>query len=156
MAWQNPVYDRTFADVEEARRKIREWTEEDSPQTADLKGCLNLSDLNRIEGNMAYLAEIFCKMQYPVDVAEKTWESNDIPFEEDIRRILYNLDCLSTLFRHFSSPHKAPDDMSSYQQINDMEYIQAELYLFLQSILNCSQKCAVFQCGNKRILPLKR
>ena len=59
--WINPVYDRTQEDVEYAKQKIAEWiaadTMENSLVVHDLKGCLNVSDLNRIEGNIKYLAE---------------------------------------------------------------------------------------------------
>lgn len=122
MAWQNPVYDRAFADVEEARRKIREWTEEPSPQIADLKGCLNVSDLNRIEGNMAYLAETLNGLMYSVTISVRLWNRSEMPLQKDIRRILFNLTALTAAYYQPEEP-AVPPAMSTYEEINAVEYL---------------------------------
>ncbi len=82
----------------------------------DLKGCVNLLDLNRIEGNIAYLSEKILDMVHPsnlfIERAEqwdedgqpivetvireihpsylftKQWDKGDLPTENDIQRII--------------------------------------------------------------------
>lgn len=62
MGWIEPVTDRTQEDVDYANRLLaKPWSEftanEQTEYNNGLKGCLNRADLERIEGNMQYLAQ---------------------------------------------------------------------------------------------------
>lgn len=61
-----------------------------------MKGALNASDLNRIEGNIREIAGILA-----ITVTTKTWEKNQIPRVTDFKRIRDNVqrirDAWSTL-----------------------------------------------------------
>ena len=53
----------------------------------DLKGCLNLSDITRIEDDIAYLSYALVKYRYPIDSNSKKWVTDSLPTEQDIKRI---------------------------------------------------------------------
>ena len=81
----------TQADVDFAIKTIAEWIAANTAGNPlvvyDLKGCLNVPDLNRIEGNIAFLAERFNDLMYPPDTSVKEWETHGLPSSDDIRRI---------------------------------------------------------------------
>ena len=70
MPWQVPIYDRTEADVKAKADKCY----------------FSAAMLNRIEGNLAYLADLF-----GVSIQTKTWVSTDFLTPSQMQRILANL-----------------------------------------------------------------
>lgn len=154
--WITPVYDRTFQDVEYARKKIKEWTEEETSTVYELKGCLNVSDLNRIENNIEFLAETLSEFRYIDGLQCKEWEIEDIVLLDDVKRILDNL---RTMVENFHKPIKdkdVPYSMSRYHEINDVEEILKGIYDLLVNLYSCFQYSDTFQSGSRRILPLIR
>ena len=93
--WITPIYDRTETDVTAAKIKIAEWiemvTSGAEATTEDLKGCINASDLNRIESNTKYLSETLTALGYSSTVTTKTWARNSFPNVDDVRRIIANV-----------------------------------------------------------------
>lgn len=71
MAWQTPIWDRTEQDV----------------QAGEDKCYFSAEMLNRIEGNIAFLADLF-----RVTVHTKTWKSTDFLTVSEWKRILQDLD----------------------------------------------------------------
>ncbi len=157
--WINPVYDRTQADVDYAKLKIAQWASgyfpNDSTFVMDLKGSLNASDLNRIEGNMQYVYEryIIAGMIVPINI-KTNWESSDIPVVSDILRIVNNLSALVNAF--VLHPH-APEIPASISTYVDANAIEEHLFL-LKQMLDLRelslQKSGMFFCGSRRILPI--
>lgn len=121
----------------------------------DLKGCLNLSDIIRIEDNISYLAEHLTRYLYPLEVNTRTWTNSGLPNLDDMKRIASNI---RSIFENFYTPSEAetvPDEMLSYQDINAIEH---NLYL-LKQLLD-SMKASFISSGTRhcgaRGLPLRR
>lgn len=122
----------------------------------DLKGCLNLSDLNRIEGNIAYLTEKMEQFTYSPNIHGKKWAISDMPTQDDMLRIVQNIRSLISAFYSPSNPPFLPTTMVSYADINAIE---ENLYL-IKEILDCMQssfkRVGTMKCGSRMILPIRR
>lgn len=160
MAWVTPVYDRVEADVVFAKEKIAEWIKAiqtgDSVSTYDLKGCLNLSDLNRIEGNIKFLAEKLSALGYPPDVSTKTWKRSDIPNEEDIERIIYNIKSIINAYYQQEGVADLPLGMTGWDEINAIEENLAKIKELYDAMLNSFRLSGTFTSGSSQILPIRR
>lgn len=122
----------------------------------DLKGCFNLSDITRIEDNIAYISEILTKYRYSIESTSKKWTSDSLPTEQDMKRIRNNI---RSIFSGFITPSEAsalPDVMLSYADINALEY---NLYL-LKQLLDVMEssfiKSGTYKCGAINRLPIRR
>jgi hypothetical protein len=155
--WLEPIFDRTQADVEFALQMIAEWTASRNSQGGyELKGCLNVSDINRIEGNIAYLAETLEKYHYRANVETREWSMSDLPTEEDIARIVNNTyELLKAYYVPYGTP-SLPKEMSSYSEVNDVEQILSFIKVVLDSMIGSFKRCNTFRAGSKVILPTKR
>ena len=122
----------------------------------ELKGCLNLLDLNRIEGNIAYLAEKMEEYSYSPNIHGKQWAIVDLPDENDMSRIIGNIRALISAFYSPSNPPSLPATMLSY---NDINAIEKNLYLIKQ-MLDCMQssfkQVGMIKSGSRMLLPIRR
>jgi len=86
MAWIDPIYDRTQADVDLIKL---------DPTNSNNKGAYNYTDLNRIESNCEYIMNLLNNSDlfyYPINIKVKTdWNVKDIPHIKDINRIRQNI-----------------------------------------------------------------
>jgi hypothetical protein len=156
MPWISPVYDRTAADVAFAKSQIAIWISESFPITYDLKGCLNTSDINRIEGNIRYLSSSLTKLGYPVGVVSKAWENKSLVTLTDVSRILNNI---STLLSQYHFPPFSPNvpfNLKRHTEINDIEEILDRVKALLDIMIGLFPKCGTFQSGYRKILPMQR
>jgi hypothetical protein len=64
----------------------------------ELKGCFNLLDLNRIESNIAFLAEKMESFSYSPNIHGKQWGRTDMPNQNDMSRIVDNIRSLIDSF----------------------------------------------------------
>ena len=124
MSWIKPIFNRNSNDV----LKVQTYDtigfqylsdEQKQEWMGGLKGALNFNDLNRIENNMEFLANLYEieNMNFKTN-----WSCIDIPSRLDFQRIVVNLKVLET------TP-KIPDlPLNSYQKINDLEKILYDLY----------------------------
>nr|DAL65803.1 MAG TPA_asm: hypothetical protein [Caudoviricetes sp.] len=82
--WINPIYDRTQSDVNEIKN---------NPLSSNTKGAFNCSDLNRIENNTIYVANLFAQVYgFSLNLQTKTnWSIEDIPTIKEINRIRNNV-----------------------------------------------------------------
>ena len=122
----------------------------------DLKGCLNLSDINRIEDNISYLSSILTKYQYRIVTHSKEWVSNDMPNDQDMKRIADNI---RSIFNGFHTPTEASnisDRMLSYLEINAIEYNLHLLKELLDAMESSFIKSGAYKCGSSNRLPLRR
>ncbi len=121
----------------------------------DLKGCLNVSDIIRIEGNISYLTEHLTRYLYPVGVYTMEWSNTDLPNIDDMKRIANNIRSIFNGFYTPSGAETVPEVMLSYQDINAIEH---NLYL-LKQLLDCMKASFISSgttyCGVRR-LPLRR
>lgn len=158
--WIEPVYDRTDEDVTFAKTQIQEWITEvlsgNPIETYDLKGCLNLVDINRIEGNIQFLSDTLSNLYYPPGTSCKVWAINGLPTARDIYRILNNVRLIISAYCQQTGVPDVPESMSTYSDINAVE----ENLLKIKELLDCMQaafqKSAMFKSGVMRILPIRR
>lgn len=122
----------------------------------DLKGCLNLSDLTRIEDNISYLATHLNAYPPSTAIHTKEWSRDGLPTEADMKRIGKNI---RSLFEGFYTPSGVtvtPDIMLSYEDINALE---RNLYLlkdFLDIMESSYIQSGTSKCGQTSRLPLRR
>lgn len=160
MEWSEPIYDRTQADVNYALEKIAQWISGsiagNATSVSDLKGCLNVSDINRIESNIEYLGSQLVSHGYHTSVVTKSWTNTDLPHRGDVARILENVrELVASFYTHPSSP-SVPDTMQSYEDVNAVE---KNLFL-IKELLDCMvascRRCDTFQSGSTMRLPIGR
>lgn len=158
--WIAPIYDRTQEDVEFAITQIAKWITADITghriTAYDLKGCLNTSDLSRIEGNVAYLAEKLSGYGYSISVTTKDWSRSDMPTERDVARITNNVAELIASYYKPVGATSVPTQMMLYSEINDIE---RNLYLIerlLDSMVRSFKLSNDFQSGGTVFLPRSR
>ena len=158
--WIEPVFDRTQSDVDFAEQQIQEWIAAQltgNPiETYDLKGCLNLSDINRIEGNIQYLTDRLDELHYFSGTSTKTWERSGLPTERDIRRILSNVRYIIAAYHQQAGVPDVPEDMGTYSDINAIEENLFKIKQLLDSMVNGFQKSNMFKSGGMRMLPIRR
>lgn len=122
----------------------------------ELKGCLNLLDLNRIEENIAYLADKMESYTYSPNIHGRQWGREDMPNENDMSRIIENIRALISAFYSPDNPPPLPDTMLSY---NDINAIEENLYLIRQ-LLNCMEgsfkQVGTIKSGSTMFLPIRR
>lgn len=122
----------------------------------DLKGCLNLSDITRIEDNITYLASRLTQYRYVVNVNNKEWEKDDLPTAQDMKRIGANIRSLINKFAKSRDSVTVPDVMLSYEDINALErnlYLLKQLFdgMELSFIKSNTRKSGTSMC-----LPIRR
>jgi hypothetical protein len=122
----------------------------------ELKGCLNLLDLNRIENNIAFLAEKMESYSYAPNIHGRQWSNVDMPNQNDMSRIIDNIRSLISSFYSPDNPPSLPTTMLSY---NDINAIEENLYL-LKELLDCMassfKKVGTIKSGSTTFLPLRR
>ena len=122
----------------------------------DLKGCLNISDLIRIEDNISYIADRLTQYHYPIVVSSKVWVKTDLPNANDMKRIAKNIHSIIEGFVAPSEKVDIPEMILSYQDINNLE---RNLYL-LKEILDVMEQCFIqsgtLKCGATNHLPIRR
>ena len=158
--WIDPVFDRTQDDVLFAKEKIQEWIKArltgNPIETYELKGCLNLTDMNRIEGDIQYLSDRLDELHYPTGTSCKAWERSGLPTERDIRRILTNIKLIISAFCQQDNISDVPTGMSNFSEINAIEENLFAIKQLLDSMTDRFQKSGMFQSGGMRLLPIRR
>lgn len=122
----------------------------------DLKGCLNLSDITRIEDNITYLSERLVKYRYFVDCSSKEWDDKSIPTIQDMKRIGNNIRSLLTVFAKHGRSVDVPNKMLSYEDINALEYNLYLLKQLLDTMVESFYKSGAYKCGSTAHLPIRR
>lgn len=106
--WQQPIYDRTKADVSAGADKCY----------------INAALLNRLEGNSAYLAELLGPK-----IQTKTWTPTDLLTRSEMERILQNIQTLRDAYHTLPGTPALPEAPSTlYSDINTMEQVQWSMY----------------------------
>lgn len=122
----------------------------------ELKGCLNLLDLNRIEENIAFLAEKMESFAYVPNIHGKRWTRTDMPNQNDMSRIIGNI---RDLINTFYSPNNLPPLPTTMLSYSDINAIEENLYLIKQ-MLDCMQssfkKVGTIKSGSTMFLPIRR
>lgn len=160
MAWRSPIYDRTQADVDYAIAKIAEWTAAQLTGqpvvVTELKGCLNVTDIVRIEDNIKYLADMLTSLHYPPNTSSKTWSIDGLPTIADINRILDNVRAIIEAYYQQKDAPEVPETMLNYTDVNNVELNLFKIKQLLDAMIGSFQKSGTFKCGSPRLLPVWR
>lgn len=125
--WLRPITDRTLEDVIYAQSKVKEWiaaySRGETPTVIDLKGCVNASDLNRIEGNLDYLNQrVVFKGGTPDDrVVVKTWKRGEVVIVSDVMRLLRNARWVADLYGLSNVVPIPLETIRDYKDMNNLE-----------------------------------
>ena len=137
------VYDRTQDDVDKVKELNLKYlsgtiTEEEKEEwSRPHKGALNLSDMNRIEGNISVLSEYLS-----IPLTTKSWSMGDIPRAGDYLRIRNNIDMLrGAWFVLSDTPNTPTQPLNTYQKWNDIERILHDLNHTYQKYINSFYYC---------------
>lgn len=122
----------------------------------ELKGCLNLVDLNRIEGNIAYLAEKMESYSYSPNIHGKQWSRVDMPNQNDMERIIENIRALVSAFYSPDNPPPLPTTMVSYADINAIEEYLSLIKQLLDVLESSFMKVGTIKSGSTMFLPIRR
>ena len=122
----------------------------------NLKGCLNLNDIIRIEDNISYIADRLTQYRYPIVVSSKAWVKTDLPNANDMKRIANNIRSIFSGYHTPSGATDVPDIMLSYQDINALEYNLHLLKETLGVMENCFIQSGTYKSGATARLPIRR
>lgn len=122
----------------------------------DLKGCLNLVDLNRIEGNIAYLGELMESFSYAPNIHGKKWTISDMPNQNDMSRIIDNIRALMSAYYSPYSPPLLPITMLSYSDLNLIEENLHQIKELLDCMQTSFKKVGTIKSGSRMLLPIRR
>ena len=158
--WIPPIFDRTQEDVDYAVQKIAEWIASDINRASivgyDLKGCLNASDINRIEGNISFLAEQLKGYHYPSNTSSKSWSVTDLPNQGDIDRIINNVKSMVDSFYLHPDAPDLPDGMLGYNEVNSIEENISLIKALIDAMVSSFRKSGAFKAGGSMFLPIRR
>ena len=156
----NLVYDRTAQDVETAR------TQRGAALTP-LKGCYNITDLNRVESAVKTLAVALTAAGYPVDVTpvlkgskseDREWQEGDVLYRPQWTTYLSNVQRLRDAYYTLAETGQlpAPEDKLGYVGANNIEKVLADIDLLIDCMEASYRRCGTFRAGNNAVhLPLK-
>lgn len=156
----NLIYDRTEQDVETAR------TQRGTTLTP-LKGCYNITDLNRVESAVKLLAAALTSAGYPVEVTpvlkgskaeDREWQEGDIVRRAQWTTYLDNVQKLRDAYYTLAETGElpAPGDKLKYTGANTIEKILADIDLLISWMKSSYRRCGTFRAGNNAAhLPLK-
>jgi len=119
--WITPVINRTQIDIENKNVK---------------KAYINKSDLNRIEGNIAYLSEFLHSKGYKIQpFPPVSWTNEGIPTTDDIRRIC---DSIKAITEAYYEPRGYADISGISEKrlgFDDANHVEENLYE-IKALLN--------------------
>ena len=144
MSWQDPVFNRTEADVLKARQmanKIKKrgydnlLDNDKEEYLSEMIGAFSYLTANRIEGNTEYLYKIAKELEYVSSTMTfKTWAVSGVMYQTDIERLKTYINTLAT---GAGTKKDLPATMTmQYEKINQLERTIYYLYLFLQGTLD--------------------
>lgn len=159
------ITDRGVADVEYALKLIRKkqagqaLTDEEWQQYAQgLRGCYNISDLNRVENKVSELSVKLAVSGYPNAVAARVWTQGDILTDTEITRYLANVAALRAAYYVKAGTPETPgiDRWVDYISANDIERILVDIEELIAAKDASSQTSGMFYAEARRALPLRR
>ena len=147
--WIEPIFDRTQNDVESAMRQIALWKANGVDKPSELKGCLNMGDLNRIEKDIQFLSDNLSALYYFSKVNTKTWQRSTLPTVSEINRILNNIKILISSFYQSEDAPDLPTTVLSYEHLNSIEENLHLLKEMLDNMIGSFRECGTLYCGEE-------
>ena len=129
--WKEPIYDRKQSDIDNKTPK----------------GYLNISDLNRIENNIAYIAELMGKK-----VTTKTWSLYMLPSSSEFDRIKSNITALEEGINFTTYEDLPSNPINTFEKVNLIEALIASINGDFELILGNSMYCGDFEFSNDQLI----
>lgn len=132
--WMPPVTDRTQADVDHARALITTgWenltADQKSEYLAGLKGCLNISDLFRIENNIQILIDVL-----ELENTSHVGAVPEFPTDTYFSDMQSNVSAIRAAYCvHADTPTVPELPYNTWEKINAVERILADVYEVLSA-----------------------
>ena len=143
MAWEEPIFDRTQADVDYVKAQLSQKIND-----VGLKGSLNASDLNRIESNIRYLADTLTELLYFVYLTTNTaWTVTSLPSLSQINRIISNVNTLWSKYYKPTGSVNLPDTLLTFDDVNAIEKNIHLLKEMLDNMVASFKQCGTFTSG---------
>lgn len=153
------IFDRTQSDVNhviDLNQKYISGTitdDEKAEWESDLKGALNASDLNRIEGNIAELANDIGKevLSFKASkIVTKQWSGTGLPRVSDFLRIKNNVQAIrNAWYTTRETPDTPEPPLNYFEKINDIERILHDLYETYLATISHYDYCGEFYAGEE-------
>lgn len=147
------IYDRTLADVEEARRiretKVKNFeTLSQSEIIALERGFLTNETLNRIENKQTELKNKLQNAGYwNNEIENSIWTEDDYFFLEDWQRVLHNQNILKNSYYVYEDTPQTPTEKINYTNLNAIEKLLVDIEAIIDEMKAQYRKCGTFQCG---------
>lgn len=152
----NFITDRTSGDVarakellEKARLKTLTVTEQ-LEYLAGLKGCYNISDINRVGGLINDIAQLLNTGGYTVNIsAKEDYPNGYIMSKSDVESYLAMVTALKTAFYVKSSTPEVPliTQWLDYEGANNIEQILSDVYELVCAMQEAYKPLGTFQLG---------
>lgn len=147
------VFDRTAADVEEARKirddKIKTFSELTEKEKGILeKGFLGINALNRIEEGLRNAKERIAEIGYHnIGFESKQWNGGEFFGADDFERIISNINLARNGFLVKKNTPKTPNALYRYDLLNDIEKIINDFFEVIDDITENYRQCGAYECG---------
>lgn len=143
--WIPPIYDRTQANVDYAKSQLNSKNNE-----YELKGCINTTDILRIENNARYLSDELNGLYYFNNIITvHSWSMSGIPYARHINRIINNVGILRDKYYTPVGAVSLPPTMLHYEHINAIEQNQYLLKKHIEDMVGHFRECGTFNCGEE-------
>mgnify|MGYP001771472794 CR=1 FL=1 len=152
------ITDRKQSDVDRAKQLIEKAKNIENLSSSELeeylgglKGCYNISDLNRVESAVQYISDLLNNLGYENKVNTKLWEFGEMFTSEHVERYLQNIKNIRSAITVSSNVPEVPLSYKPYINANKIEEI---LYRINEIIINMTQNfihCGVANCGQSRL-----
>ena len=140
--WISPVHDRKQIDVDYAKARL-----ESGINISELKGCFNVTDINRIENNIRYIADRLNVLKYTNTVETKSWDMYGLPNVTEITRLINNVSKLITAYYRPANSPDLPNTLLTYTQVNDLEKMLYMIKHLIDTEENQFRVCGTVICG---------
>ena len=114
--WISPVFDRTQSDVDYAKAQIKS-----GENLSELKGCFNVTDINRIENNTRYIADRLNVLSYANTITTKVWDIAGVPDVSEVARLINNVASLINAYYLPEGAPSLPNTLLTFEQVNSLE-----------------------------------
>lgn len=153
------ITDRTSSDISRAKKliekakKIESLTESELDEYYNgLKGCYNISDLNRVEKAVQHVSDVLNKYGYVNVVKTKEWLQGDFfTVDKEMPRYLNNLKIIKNAIQNTPNTPLVPNSFKPYTKANDIEKIIYELLKVISYLEQVFVYSGVSDCGQERL-----
>ena len=153
----NLIYDRTAADLAEAKRIIAKarngesLTEaEQAAYNAGLRGSYNAVDINRVESAVSELSAALNAAGYANITIPCEWSDGEIVTAAKWAQYLANVQALAGAYYTLAGSPALPaaSDRLSFDGANAIERILADINLLIGGMKQTYRRCGTFTAGN--------